>query len=75
VLLKDLVLPAKFVGRSRTVEIREVLNAVFYVLRAGCAWRLVPHDFPKWKTVYPYWREWRINGLWEKINETLRRNL
>lgn len=68
--LKDLV-----GGRPRTVEIREILNAVFYVLRAGCAWRLVPHDFPQWKTVYHYWREWRISGLWERINETLRRDL
>jgi putative transposase len=74
-LLKDLVPPAKFGGRPRTVEIREILNAVFYVLRAGCAWRLVPHDFPKWTTVYHYWRGWRINGLWERINETLRRSL
>jgi putative transposase len=73
--LKDLVPPAKFGGRPRTVEIREILNAVFYVLRAGCAWRLVPHDFPKWTTVYHYWRGWRINGLWERINETLRRSL
>jgi putative transposase len=74
-LLKDLVPLAKFGGRPREVEIREILNAVFYVLRAGCAWRLMPHDFPKWKTVYHYWREWRISGLWEQINEALRRDL
>ena len=74
-LLKDLIAPAKFGGRPRAIEIREILNAVFYVLRAGCAWRLLPHDFPKWKTVYHYWREWRINGLWERINETLRRSV
>lgn len=74
-LLKDLVPPAKFGGRPRTADIQEILNAVFYVLRAGCAWRLMPHDFPKWKTVYHYWREWRISGLWERINETLRRSL
>jgi putative transposase len=73
--LKNLIPPAKFGGRRRAVEIREILNAVFYVLRAGCAWRLVPHDFPKWKTVYHYWRDWRISGLWERINETLRRSL
>jgi len=74
-VLEDLIPVAKFGGRPRTVEIREILNAVFYVRRAGCAWRLLPHDFPKWKTVYHYWREWRINGLWERINETLRRDL
>lgn len=75
ILLKDLMPPAKFGGRPRTVEIREILNAVFYILRAGSAWRLLPHDFPKWKTVYHYWRQWRITGLWERINETLRRSL
>lgn len=74
-VLEDLMPPEKFGGRPRTVEIREILNAVFYILRAGCAWRLLPHDFPKWKTVYHYWREWCISGLWEKINETLRRSL
>lgn len=73
--MKDLVPTAKFGGRPRTVEIREVLNAVFYVLRDGRAGRLVPHDFPTWKTVYHYWHEWRITGLWESINEILRRNL
>lgn len=74
-LLKDLIPPAKFGGRPRVIKIREILNAVFYVLRAGCAWRLLPHDLPKWKTVYHYWREWRISNLWEKINEALCRNL
>lgn len=57
------------------MSIREVLNAIFYVLRSGCAWRLAAHDLPHWKTVYHYWREWRISGLWERVNETLRRNL
>jgi putative transposase len=51
---------------------REVLNAIFYVLRSGCAWRMLPHDYPPWKTVYDYFRQWRIDGVWEQINETLR---
>lgn len=46
-LLKELIPPVKFGGRPRTVEIREILNAVFYVLRGGCAWRLLPHDAPE----------------------------
>ncbi len=49
-----------------------VLNAIFYVLRSGCAWRMLPHDYPPWKTVYHYFRQWRIDGIWEQINETLR---
>lgn len=74
-LLTKLIPSAKTGGRPRTTDIREVLNAIFYVLRAGCAWRLLPHDFPRWKTVYHYWREWRISGLWEKINAVLRQSL
>ncbi len=74
-LLSELIPRAKPGGRPRTTDIREVLNAIFYILRAGCAWRLLPHDFPSWKTVYHYWRGWRISGLWERINEVLRRIL
>jgi putative transposase len=66
---------AKSGGRPRTIEPREILNAIFYILRTGCAWRLLPHDFPNWKTVYHYWREWRTTGLWERINAMLRQIL
>jgi putative transposase len=48
------------------------LNAVFYILKSGCQWRLLPHDFPKWPTVYHYFRKWRIDGSWERINRGLR---
>lgn len=52
---------------------REILDAVFYVVRGGCTWRLLPHDFPPWKTVYHYFRAWRIDGTWERLHEALRR--
>jgi putative transposase len=42
---------------------REILNAIFYLLRSGCSWRMLPHEFPPWKTVYHYFRFWRLNGL------------
>ncbi len=50
---------------------REILDdAVFYVVRGGCAWRLLPHDFfPPWKTVYHYFRAWRIDGTWRRLHE------
>ena len=51
---------------------REILDAVFYVVRGGCAWRLLPHDFPPWKTVYHYFRAWRIDGTWERLHRALR---
>ncbi len=54
---------------------REILDAVFYVVRGGCAWRLLPHDFPPWKTVYHYFRLWRIDGTWERLNAAIRERL
>ena len=62
-------------GRKRTHSYREILNAIFYLLRSGCSWRMLPHDFPHWKTVYHYFRLWRIDGLWERINAALRTEL
>jgi putative transposase len=62
-------------GRPRVHDLREILNAVFYVLKSGCQWRLLPHDFPRWPTVYHYFREWRIDGTWERINRAIRERL
>jgi putative transposase len=59
-------------GRPRSVDMREILNAIFYILRAGCAWRLLPHDLPPWQTVYGYFRRFSEDGTWDKINESLR---
>jgi len=62
-------------GRKRVHPYREILNAIFYLLRSGCAWRMLPHEFPPWKTVYHYFRLWRLNGIWERINTALRTEL
>jgi putative transposase len=62
-------------GRPRVHPLREVLDAIFYILRSGCAWRLLPHDFPPWKTVYHYFRLWRLDGTWEKLNAAIRERL
>jgi putative transposase len=56
-------------GRPRTIPYREILNAIFYVLKTGCGWRELPHDLPKWYTAYYYFRQFRLDGLWEEINE------
>ena len=50
---------------------REILNAIFYVLRTGCQWRYLPHDFPPWKTVYTYFRNWKQAGIFEEMNAVL----
>jgi putative transposase len=62
-------------GRPRIHSLREILNATFYVLRSGCQWRMLPHDFPRWPTVYHYFRQWRIDGTWESINRAIRERL
>lgn len=58
-------------GRPRQWTLHEILNAIFYVLRSGCAWRLMPHDLPPWQTVYGYYWRWYKDGTWEKINTAL----
>src|SRR5215207_6382515 len=63
------------VGRPRRHSLREIFNAIFYIVRSGCAWRLLPHEFPPWKTIHHYFRTWRINGTWEKLHAALRGRL
>jgi putative transposase len=62
-------------GRPRLHSPREVLDAVFYVLKTGCQWRMLPKDFPPWQTVFHYFRRWRLDGVWERMNRALRRSL
>jgi putative transposase len=59
-------------GRPRIHTAREILNAIFYVLKSGCPWRLLPHEFPPWETVYCWFRRWRIEGTFEHLNAALR---
>ena len=62
-------------GRPRLHSPRDVLDAVFYVLKSGCQWRMLPRDFPPWKTVFHYFRAWRIDGTWERLHRAIRRRL
>jgi putative transposase len=62
-------------GRPRIYPLREILDAIFYVVRSGCSWRLLPHDFPPWKGVYHYLRSWRLDGTWEKTHAALRKRV
>ena len=59
-------------GRPQRINRRDVVNAISYVLRGGIAWRMLPRDFPNWKTVYHYFRQWRIAGIWKKLHDRLR---
>jgi putative transposase len=60
-------------GAPKTTDLREVVNAIFYQLRTGCQWHLLPHDFPPEGTVRDYFHRFKRSGLLEQINETLRR--
>ena len=74
-LLSPLLPAAKPGGRPRTVELREILNAILYVLRTGCAWRMLPHDLPPWQTVYKYFRGFSEDGTWERVHDAMRPNV
>jgi putative transposase len=58
-------------GRPRRHSVRDILNAIFYLLRSGCTWRLLPHDLPPWKTVDHDFRLWRLQGLWDTLHKAL----
>ena len=62
-------------GRPKIHAPREILNAIFYVLKSGCPWRLLPREFPPWRSVYHWFRAWRIDGTWERLNAALRETL
>jgi len=64
--------PAEPGGRPRKTDMREVVNAILYLTREGCSWRALPHDFPPWKTVYNYFRDWSGDGTWDRLLEALR---
>src|SRR5438477_6656152 len=64
----------KKMGRP-PADLRAVLNAILYLVRTGCRWRLLPHDFPPWSTVHTWYRRWRQDGTWQRLNETLRQQV
>ena len=74
-VLKPLLPAAKPGGRPRNVDLREVLNAIFYRERAGCSWEMLPHDLPPTKTVYDYFNKWSEDGTWARINDVLVRRV
>ena len=71
-LIAPYVPVAKPGGRPETYPKREILNGIFYILRGGCAWRLLPHDFPPWQIVYHYFGLWKKDGTWRVMHDLLR---
>jgi len=71
-ILRPLLPPPRRGGRKRTTDLREVLNAIQYWLKSGCHWRLLPHEFPPWQTVYTYFLNWKADGTWKRVHDLLR---
>src|SRR3954449_1683827 len=69
------LIPVSKVGRPRTNDIREVLNAIFYLNRSGCQWDMLPHDLLPKSTVYDYFAQWRDDGTWQEIMDALRQQV
>ena len=72
VVLEPLLPPPKPGGRPRSVDLREVVNGLLYVLHTGCPWRSIPHDLPPWPTVWTYFRRWRDDGTLDRLHDDLR---
>jgi transposase len=71
-IIEPLLPEAQGIGRPRQVDLREIVNGIFYVLREGCSWRALPHDLPPWQTVYNYFRHWQRLGVWQEIHTKIR---
>jgi len=69
------LIPVSALGRPRDVEMREVLNAIFYQARSGCQWDMLPHDFPPKSTVFDYFKQWRDDGTWQTLLDALRQKV
>ncbi len=63
------------IGDDRRTSMRQVVNAVFYISRGGCSWRMLPKDFPPWQTVYGYFARWKRNETWRRLHDALRREV
>lgn len=74
-IIEPLIPPAKTGGRPCEQDMREIVNTIFYLLRAGCSWRMLPHDFPPWQTVYYYFAQWRDGEIFRQMNDALRAGL
>jgi putative transposase len=71
-IIQELIPKAKSGGRPRSLEMRQVINAILYVTVGGIQWRLLPKEYPKWQSVYSYFRTWRKADIWRRIHDTLR---
>ena len=70
--IKELIPAAKTGGRPRSLEMRQVINGILYLVVGGIQWRMLPKEYPNWTSVYHYFRLWSQDGTWQRIHDTLR---
>ena len=73
-LIRQWIPARKPMGR-KPISRREVINAILYLVHSGCQWRMLPSSFPNWNTVYGVFRQWKKDGIWERIHDALRRRV
>src|SRR4028118_1403692 len=73
--LEPLLPPAKTTGRPRQWPLRLILNGIFYLVRSGCAWRMLPKEYPPWPTVHDYYHRWQHDGTWERSHAQVRQQV
>jgi putative transposase len=66
------LIPGSHGGRPRTINLRLIVNGIYYRNKSGCQWRMLPKDYGCWETVYYYFAKWRNNGFWQQLNDRLR---
>ncbi|GIK43937.1 MAG: IS5 family transposase [Chloroflexota bacterium] len=71
-IIQPMIPPAKSGGRPRSLDMRQVINAILYIVVGGIQWRMLPKEYPKWQSVYYYFKTWRDDGTWQRIHDTLR---
>ena len=71
-IIQEMIPQAKCGGRPRSLDMRQVINGILYVTVGGIQWRMLPKEYPKWQSVYSYFRQWRDDGSWRRIHDTLR---
>jgi len=71
-IARRLIPASRPIGADRSTSMRAVVNAILYRQRSGCSWRMLPHDFPHWRTVYGYFRQWSGDGTWARLQDALR---
>lgn len=72
VIIQEMIPQSKPGGRPRSLDMRLVVNAILYIAVGGIQWRMLPREYPKWQSVYSYFRTWKRDGTWKRIHDTLR---